>query len=129
MPVKIFALVTDAFGGWGGIAHYNRDFLRALCSHRGVRRVVCIPRLAPGVLGEFPAKLTFDTSGVQGIGSYLRAVTKNIITGGGWDLIYCGHINLVPLAVLLGAVLRMPVVLQVHGIDASRAGAACLRAP
>ena len=37
---------------------------------------------------------------------------------GGWDLIYCGHLNLTPLAVLLGAVFRTPVVLQIHGIDA-----------
>ena len=27
--LRVLALVTDAFGGYGGIAQYNRDFLSA----------------------------------------------------------------------------------------------------
>ncbi len=36
--MRILALVTDAFGGYGGIAQYNRDFLAALSSSRHVKR-------------------------------------------------------------------------------------------
>jgi phosphatidylinositol alpha-1,6-mannosyltransferase len=39
------ALVTDAFGGRGGIAQYNRDFLSAL-AECGVM-VDVVPRHAP----------------------------------------------------------------------------------
>ena len=30
--LRVLALVTDAFGGHGGIAQYNRDFLSALAN-------------------------------------------------------------------------------------------------
>ena len=42
----MLALVTDAFGGRGGIAQYNRDFLAALAS-AGRSKVVVLPRHAP----------------------------------------------------------------------------------
>jgi hypothetical protein len=44
MP-SILALVTDAFGGRGGIAQYNRDFLAAFASAES--EVVVLPRHAP----------------------------------------------------------------------------------
>jgi phosphatidyl-myo-inositol dimannoside synthase len=118
MAMKIFALVTDAFGGWGGIARYNRDFLSATCRSDGVARVVCLPRLVSRPLEALPDKLSFDACAAHGLGSYLRAVLRHARSLGAAELIYCGHINLVPLAVLLGAAARKPVVLQVHGIDA-----------
>jgi len=44
---RILALVTDAFGGFGGIAQYNRDLLKALAALPGVDAVHVLPRLAP----------------------------------------------------------------------------------
>jgi phosphatidylinositol alpha-1,6-mannosyltransferase len=36
---------------------------------------------------------------------------------GSFDLIFCGHINLSPVAAFLGSLLHIPVWLQAHGID------------
>src|SRR5262245_45220130 len=49
--MRILVLVTDAFGGHGGIAKFNRDLLQALCSHPGVAEVVAIPRLQSEATG------------------------------------------------------------------------------
>ena len=38
-------LVTDAFGGRGGIAKFNRDLLNALCLHPDVTLVTALPRV------------------------------------------------------------------------------------
>ena len=116
--MQIIALVTDAFGGHGGIAQYNRDVLTAFCLHPAVRRVVAIPRLLPSPAEPIPDQLIFDTKGTEGPFHYIRAVIRNATKYRHWDLIFCGHINLVPLAVLLGWILRKPVLLQIHGIDA-----------
>ena len=45
----VLALVTEAFGGRGGIAQYNRDFLCALAEPGGVAapRIIVLPRHAP----------------------------------------------------------------------------------
>ena len=44
--MKILAIVTDAFGGYGGIAQYNRDLLSAFAALPQVDSVIAIPRLA-----------------------------------------------------------------------------------
>lgn len=43
---RVLALVTDAFGGYGGIAQYNRDFLSAIATIAGIE-IEVLPRLAP----------------------------------------------------------------------------------
>lgn len=40
MGIRVLALVTEAFGGHGGIALYNRDMLTALSEHPDVDEVV-----------------------------------------------------------------------------------------
>ena len=44
--VKMLALVTDAFGGRGDIAQYNRDFLSAVVSCGAVSSITVLPRHA-----------------------------------------------------------------------------------
>jgi len=48
----ILVLVTDAFGGSGGIAQYNRDLITALAA--GGHRIDVLPRLAPDPVGPLP---------------------------------------------------------------------------
>ena len=45
--MKILLLATDVFGGYGGIALYNRDFVAALAGHPDCEEVVVVPRLIP----------------------------------------------------------------------------------
>ena len=42
----MLAIVTDAFGGRGGIARYNQDFLGALAETGAVSLIEVLPRQA-----------------------------------------------------------------------------------
>ena len=46
-PLRILALVTDAFGGYGGIAQYNRNLLTALTSAAENIEIFVQPRIGP----------------------------------------------------------------------------------
>jgi phosphatidylinositol alpha-1,6-mannosyltransferase len=114
----VLALLTDAYGGRGGIARYNRDVLDALCAMDGVARVVALPRLAPDPIGALPPSLHFDVSGLGGQVRYVLAVLRQIANLRRVDSVFCGHINLVPLAWLASKLLRAPLTLMIYGIDA-----------
>lgn len=115
---RILVLLTDGFGGHGGIALYNRDLLTALCAHPGCKEVVAIPRLMPNRSEPQPANLTYVTSGLKGKISYLKAVQQTVRKNPGFDLIVCGHINLIPIACMLRLKLKAPIILEIYGIDA-----------
>ena len=56
--VRALVLITDALGGQGGIAKFNRDLLTAMCSHPDCMEVVAIPRLMPNP--PRPASIQID---------------------------------------------------------------------
>src|ERR1035441_1817777 len=116
--MRILVLVTDGFGGRGGIAKFNQDLLNSLCSHPAVEEVVALPRLLPEPPGMLPMKLDYDTSGVGGKIRYTMAVLKSAICHRKPAVIFCAHINLLPVAFALRLICRAPVVLIIHGIDA-----------
>ncbi len=116
--MNILALLTDAFGGYGGIALYNRDVLSALCSHPEVEQVVALPRSISNALESLPGKLHYNIPAAKGAPAYLAAVTKELLKGGKYDLVLCAHINLIPVAWLFAKLLKVPLILQVYGIDA-----------
>lgn len=116
--VRVLALVPGAYGADGGIAQYNRDLFLAMIATPVVREVVVLPRLAnptvndqmpPGV-SQLPApanKLAFATT--------LLSVSRS---ESGFEIVFCGHINLLPLAALVAERLRAKLWLQAHGIEA-----------
>ncbi len=116
--MRILALVSDAFGGHGGIAKNNRDLLLALTSIPGIVEVVAIPRLAAKPLGELPPKLTYLTHGLGGKINYSLAVIKAVMRNLDFDLVICCHINLLPLANLCALASGAPLALMIYGIEA-----------
>lgn len=114
----VLALVTDAFGGHGGIALYNRDVLTALSNNPSVRRVVAIPRIAPNPLEPLPPRLDYLMNGMGGKVKYLLAVFRFIASCRKVDLVVCGHVNLIPIASVVGLLTRAPILLEIYGIDA-----------
>lgn len=117
--MRLLALVTDAFGGRGGIAKFNRDLLTALCAYPSTAEVVALPRLMPEpVTRLLPAGLTYHHEAAGGKGGYARAVGQALLTGGRFDGVVCGHLNLLPLAALAARWKRAPLLLIIHGIDA-----------
>lgn len=119
MGQRILLLTTDAYGGYGGIALYNRDMAAALAEIPEVEEIVVIPRNLPLPCEPIPEKVRFLSQAAGSKARYLRIALREARRD--FDLIVCGHINLLPLAVLLNAYVRAPLALMVYGIDAWRA--------
>lgn len=109
------ALVTDAFGGHGGIAQYNRDFLRALAESGLVASITVLPRHAPGrvaspaAIKQIPprrGRLAYTAAAL------LTALYQRI------DVIFCGHLYMAPLAWLIAWIKGAKLIVQLHGIEA-----------
>ncbi len=116
--MKALFLAMDAFGGLGGIAKYNRDFLRALCAAPEVSEVAAVPRrmlLSPEAL---PPNLTYLTGALPGRVAYIKAVIRLFRKKPKFDLICCGHIKLLPVAFLAKLIIGAPLVLIIYGVDA-----------
>ena len=115
-PLRVLALVTDGFSGHGGIAEYNRNFLGSLAACDGIGEVIVLPRLnatpldpLPFGVGQLPA--------VKGRIRYSLAALRTAIRRR-IDVIFCGHLFMVPLAAALAKLVRAPLWVQVHGVEA-----------
>lgn len=166
--MRILVLVTDAFGGHGGIAKFNRDLLTALCSFPEVTEVVCFPRLVEGLVKAprqelrptqgfeligLPRKLTFRTDAAGSKFRYIRVLLRSLLAEvartsrsagsrtsqsgaasddptteqtSAFDLIICGHLNLLPIAALARKIAKVPLLQILHGIEAWQASASRL---
>jgi phosphatidylinositol alpha-1,6-mannosyltransferase len=114
--LSVLSLVTECFGGRGGIAQYNRDLMTAL-AHSGLlasNRI--LPRTAPErvtlglpVTEQLPAragKLAYT------IGALKTAMTRSV------DMVFCGHLYMAPLAAFIARQKHAKLVIQTHGIEA-----------
>jgi phosphatidylinositol alpha-1,6-mannosyltransferase len=112
--MRVLALVTDAFGGHGGIAEYNQHFLTALANSGGVTEVIALPRFGtpsaplPGKIAQLPNSPSRSKWLARAVQESFRYRP---------NLIFCGHINAAPLAAAVGKAISAPVWLQVHGIE------------
>ena len=114
--MRLLALMTDAFGGGGGIAEYNRNWVRALAADP-FRRIDILTRLPPetavqpfpGVSQAHPGRSTI---------AFAWAVLRQALATPRPDCLFCGHINFFPLTALIGRLTGLPIWLQIHGIDA-----------
>ncbi len=114
--MRVLCLVTEAFGGQGGIAKYNRDFLTALCEYPEFEEVVAITRLIQGSVSTTPAKLTYVIPGPSKI-KFLKAALGVCSFKANFQLVICSHINLLPIACVLSRLTQAPLVLLMYGID------------
>jgi phosphatidylinositol alpha-1,6-mannosyltransferase len=108
----MLALVTEAYGGRGGIAQYNRDLLSALAPSM---RIAVLPRLAPDPaqnlpngLWQGPALLSKFHYAVVSVWSALKSRPQ---------VIFCGHLYMAPLAALAARITGAKLVIQLHGIE------------
>jgi phosphatidylinositol alpha-1,6-mannosyltransferase len=118
--MKVFALLTDGPGARGGIARYNQDLLQALAESDLVREIRILPRNG----GEDPATLPGKTINLSPAGKRWNFTARAILEArhfGSSDWIFCGHLFMLPLAVLLSRVTGAKVWLQLHGIEAWQA--------
>jgi phosphatidylinositol alpha-1,6-mannosyltransferase len=111
---SVLALVTDAFGGYGGIAQYNRDFLAALAEGGVASSIIVLPRHAPGgitvpaainQLRARPGRLAYSLTAL------LAALRRRV------DVVFCGHLYMAPLGWLIARLKGAKLVLQMHGVE------------
>jgi phosphatidylinositol alpha-1,6-mannosyltransferase len=116
-PLRVLALVTDAFGGRGGIAQYNRDFLSALAACEGVGDVIVLPRAAATPTGKLPYRVR-QLAPTQGRLAYSLTALRTARAQRPIDIVFCGHLFMAPLAAVIAKLLRARLWVQVHGTDA-----------
>jgi len=115
--LRLLALVTDAFGGHGGIAQYNCDFLSTLAVCEGVRDVIVLPRASEKPPATLPTGVR-QLPPVQGRLAYSLAALQAARAHPAIDVVFCGHLFMAPLAATIGKLLRAPLWVQVHGVEA-----------
>jgi len=118
---QVLMLLSDAFGGFGGIAKFNRDFLTAVCDCPTIEQVIAVPRVASEKSEPLPLKLTYTTSALGGKPHFMTATLSaaNRLKGNRRrTIIVCGHINLLPAALAARAICGGQLYLIVHGVDA-----------
>jgi phosphatidylinositol alpha-1,6-mannosyltransferase len=111
----MLALVTDAFGGRGGIAQYNRDLLGALAGAGALSSITVLPRLAPDPVAT-PAGISQDPPRRDRVRYALAGLRAALTTRP--DLIFCGHLYMAPLCALIARLTRARLIIQMHGIEA-----------
>lgn len=113
--MRILALVTDAFGGYGGIAQYNRDLLAALAEVPEISAIDVLPRVAPDPLGALPHKVRQRPARFNKY--HYAAEAFAAARAHRPDLILNGHIYHGPLARLLKRQTRSKLISQLHGTE------------
>lgn len=110
---RMLAMVTDGFGGHGGIARYNCDFLSALAA--GNWQITVVPRYAPEP--EVPPAGIDQRPARAGRMSYARTVCLEAL----WTrprIVFCGHLFMAPLGVIAAKLAGAQLIIQTHGIEA-----------
>lgn len=112
----VLAILTDAFGGFGGISQYNRDFLRALAEDERIERVIVLPRIADLAVPSLPNKVEQLSESVGSLGRFAKTcirTTRSVKP----DIVLCGHVNLLPFAAPIAKHHHCPLVLMMYGIE------------
>ena len=111
----LLALVTDAYGGYGGIAQYNRDFLLVAARSGLFRSILALPRLAPQEQGALPQGLGQEKPSKGRLQYALRALVSALRNRP--TIIFSGHAYHGPLALILARLTGARLVSQLHGTE------------
>jgi phosphatidylinositol alpha-1,6-mannosyltransferase len=116
--VRFLAIVPEAFGGFGGIAVYNRDLLTALAELPLCEKVTVLPRLIRHAATTPPLRIELLEKAANSRLRYVCELVRVLIRRERYDVVLCGHINLLPLAVIASRLMGAKHVLLIYGIDA-----------
>lgn len=117
MALRILALATDAYGTGGGIAQYNRDLFQALAQSENVDEVVILPRNGQVSTQDTPPKV-HQLQARSGRLAFALHALRAVRQDGPFDVVFCGHLYMAPLAAVISKLTGTPVWLQIHGIEA-----------
>jgi phosphatidyl-myo-inositol dimannoside synthase len=112
---RILMLVTDAFGGYGGIAQYNRDLITALAETSEECEIDVFPRLAPCALEPSPRSVKQHApigNRVNYTLSVLAFALRKRPT-----IVFNGHLYHGPLGHKIAGLTNAKLVSQLHGTE------------
>ncbi len=114
MAVRMLALVSDCYGMGGGIARYNQDLVEGLAE--GGAQILVLPRngAADGI--ALPAGIRQEPP----VFGRLRYSLKSLWIGwrqGPFDVVFCGHVYMAPIAWAVARLIGARYWLQTHGTD------------
>jgi phosphatidylinositol alpha-1,6-mannosyltransferase len=115
--LRVLALVTDAYGGGGGIAQFNRDLFGAMARSALVREVVVLPRTGGPGPGPLPEKVRQLPPRAGKAGHAVQAF-RAARSLGPFDVVFCGHLFAAPLAAAAARSTGAQYWQQLHGIEA-----------
>jgi phosphatidylinositol alpha-1,6-mannosyltransferase len=121
-PFTVLSLVTDAYGGLGGIAAYNRDVIQALSEHPQVARTVIVPRVTTFEPGAKPDRVEQRDGAMASLGTYIWTSLREARRLKP-SLIHCAHANLSSVAALAAQVSGARWTLSLYGTDVWEANA------
>lgn len=116
---RILALLSDGFGGFGGISKFNIDLLEALDACDIVERVYVLPRIISNPIDRpIPESVVFDRKAANNKILFVRKLLEFLLERQKIKLVICGHLNLLPLAAIAAFFCRARLALIIHGIEA-----------
>jgi phosphatidylinositol alpha-1,6-mannosyltransferase len=110
------ALLTDAYGGQGGIAQYNRDLTAALARVPSLAAIEILPRVAPVPAGVLPAEVKQHPPRSGRLAYVVAAL--GLAARFKPDVIFCGHLFMAPLGLALAKLFTARLIVQAHGVEA-----------
>ena len=117
--MRILALITDAFGGYGGIARYNADLFTAMSALSSINEVLILPRIGQDRVVEVSPNIRQLRPTLARLPFAVKAFWQTLR----WkpNVIYCGHLYHGRLAVLLAWISGAKLVSQLHGTEVWKA--------
>ncbi|MCW5733952.1 MAG: glycosyltransferase family 4 protein [Enhydrobacter sp.] len=114
MTARMLALVSDCYGMGGGIARYNQDLVEGLAE--GGAQILVLPRhgRADGI--HLPAGISQEPP----VFNRLWYSVKSLWIGwrrGPFDVVFCGHVYMAPIAWVVARLIGARYWLQTHGTD------------
>lgn len=112
---RALALVTDAYGGRGGIAQAARDIIAALAACEEISMVEVLPRQTLDPIFELPAKVCQLPPSAGRLRYIVRSIQRV------WterpNIVFCNHVYMAPLAALIAYLVGARFMVQLHGIE------------
>ncbi|WP_428663416.1 glycosyltransferase [Reyranella sp.] len=114
MTARMLALVSDCYGMGGGIARYNQDLVEGLAE--GGAQILVLPRhgRTDGIV--LPAGIRQEPP----VFNRLWYSLKSLWIGwrqGPFDVVFCGHVYMAPIAWAVARLIGAHYWLQTHGTD------------
>jgi len=116
--LKIIYLASDAFGGRGGIALYNRHFISALSSYSSTEHITVLPRSISYELEKIPNNVEYVTGSSNGKLSFIFQCLKLVFSRNNYDLAVIGHLHLLPLGWLFKLRFSCSTLSLIYGVEA-----------